>query len=133
MDMYERVGFGMWVMVLRETGEPVGTCGLIRRETLDDVDIGFAMLPEHRGRGLALEASRAVLEYAKEVVGLTRVVAIVSPANSKSIRLLEAIGMRFEKQTGQLMPCKMVRQRHSVGEYEALGRNVSCGCFFDQI
>jgi len=97
MDMYERVGFGMWVMVLRETGEPVGTCGLIRRETLDDVDIGFAMLPEHRGRGLALEASRAVLEYAKEVVGLTRVVAIVSPANSKSIRLLEAIGMCFEK------------------------------------
>jgi RimJ/RimL family protein N-acetyltransferase len=97
MDMYERVGFGMWVMVLRESGEPVGTCGLIRRESLDDVDIGFAMLPEHRGRGLTLEAARAVLEYAWKVVGLTRVVAIVSPANPRSIRILETIGMRFER------------------------------------
>ena len=95
--MYEREGFGMWVMERKGTGEPVGTCGLIRRETLDDVDIGFAMLPQHRGKGLALEASKAVLEYAWRIVGLARVVAIVSPDNAKSIRLLETIGMRFEK------------------------------------
>lgn len=97
MDMYERVGFGMYVMELRETGEAVGTCGLIRREGLEDVDLGFAMLPRHRGKGLALEAARAVLQYATGTLGMDRVVAIVSGANDRSIRILEAIGMRFEK------------------------------------
>jgi [ribosomal protein S5]-alanine N-acetyltransferase len=97
MDMYERVGFGMYVMELRETGEAVGTCGLIRRPALEDVDIGFALLPQFRGQGLALEAARAVLDYARTVVGLNRVVAIVSAANRRSIRILESIGMRFER------------------------------------
>jgi RimJ/RimL family protein N-acetyltransferase len=97
MSMYERFGFGMYVLVLRETGEAVGTCGLIRREGLEDVDIGFAMLPRHRGAGLALEAARAVLGYAAGALGMDRVVAIVSEANHRSIRILEAIGMRFEK------------------------------------
>ena len=97
MDMYERVGFGMWVMELKSTGEVVGTAGLIRREVLEDVDIGFAMLPQHRGKGLALEAARGVLEYATGTLGMERLVAIVSAANQKSIRILEAIGMRYEK------------------------------------
>lgn len=97
MDMYERFGFGMYVMELRETGEPVGTCGLIRREGLEDVDLGFAMLPGHRGKGMALEAARAVLRYATGTLGMDRVVAIVSEANHRSIRLLEAIGMRYQR------------------------------------
>jgi RimJ/RimL family protein N-acetyltransferase len=97
MNMYERFGFGMYVMVLRDTGEAVGTCGLIRREGLEDVDIGFAMLPMHRRKGLALEATRAVLRYATVSLGMDRVVAIVSEANHRSIRILEAIGMRFER------------------------------------
>ena len=97
MDMYERVGFGMWVMELKATGESVGTAGLIRREVLPDVDIGFAMLPQHRGKGLALEAARGVFEYATVTLGMDRLVAIVSAANSKSIRILESLGMRYEK------------------------------------
>ena len=97
MDMYERVGFGMWVMELKATGEPVGTAGLIRREVLEDVDIGFAMLPQHRGQGLALEAARGVFEYATVTLGMDRLVAIVSASNQKSIRILEALGMRYEK------------------------------------
>lgn len=97
MDMYERVGFGMWVMELKSTGEPVGTCGLIRRETLEDVDIGFAMLPQHRGKGLALEAARGVFDHATGTLGMDRLVAIVSAANHRSIRILESIGMRYEK------------------------------------
>ena len=97
MDMYERVGFGMWVMELKATGEPVGTAGLIRREVLEDVDIGFAMLPQHRGKGLALEAARGVFEYATVTLGMDRLVAIVSAANRKSIRILESLGMRYEK------------------------------------
>ncbi|HET9250753.1 MAG TPA: GNAT family N-acetyltransferase, partial [Candidatus Eisenbacteria bacterium] len=79
------------------TGEPVGTCGLIRRETLEDVDIGFAVLPQHRGQGLALEAARGVFEYATRTLRMDRLVAIVSAANHKSIRVLESIGMRYEK------------------------------------
>jgi RimJ/RimL family protein N-acetyltransferase len=97
MDMYERVGFGMWIMVLKSSGEVVGTCGLIRREALEDVDIGFAMLPQHRGKGLALEAARGVFEHATVALGMERLVAIVSAANQKSIRILESIGMRYEK------------------------------------
>lgn len=97
MDMYERFGFGMWVVQGKATGESVGTAGLIRREALEDVDIGFAMLPEHRGKGLALEAARGVFEYATVTLGMDRLVAIVSPANHKSIRILESIGMRYEK------------------------------------
>lgn len=116
--MYERAGFGMWVMERKGTGEPVGTCGLIRRESLDDVDIGFAMLPQHRGRGFALEASRAVLEYAWNVIGLTRVIAIVSPGNAKSIRLLETIGMRFERK---------VRMPGDSEEISLYGRNRAGG------
>lgn len=97
MDMYERFGFGMWVVQGKATGESVGTAGLIRREALEDVDIGFAMLPEHRGKGLALEAARGVFEYATVTLGMDRLVAIVSAANHKSIRILESIGMRYEK------------------------------------
>jgi len=95
--MYERLGLGMLVVVLKSTGEPIGTCGLIRRDTLDDVDIGFAFLPAHRGRGYALEAAKAVLEHGRRDHGLGRIVAIVSRDNERSIRLLETLGLRFER------------------------------------
>jgi RimJ/RimL family protein N-acetyltransferase len=82
---------------LREGLEPIGTCGLIKREQLPDVDIGFAYLPEFRGQGYAIEAARAVLAYGKRQFGLSRIVAIVSPDNTGSIRVLEKVGMKFER------------------------------------
>jgi RimJ/RimL family protein N-acetyltransferase len=94
--MYERVGFGMYVVALKESGAPVGTCGLIQRDGLDDIDIGFAFLPEFRGRGYALESAAAVLEYAGRL-GLKRIIGIVSAANHRSIRILEKIGLQFER------------------------------------
>jgi RimJ/RimL family protein N-acetyltransferase len=97
LAMYERAGFGMYVVALKTTGEPIGTCGLIRRPGLNDVDLGFAFLPPHRGRGYALESASAVRDHATGALGLTRLVAIVSPANQPSIRLLETIGFRFER------------------------------------
>jgi RimJ/RimL family protein N-acetyltransferase len=97
LAMYERVGFGMYVVTLKESGEPVGSCGLVQRDGLDDVDLGFAFLPRFRGRGFALESATAVLEYAARTLGLKRVVAIVSPGNHRSIRLLERIGLRYER------------------------------------
>jgi RimJ/RimL family protein N-acetyltransferase len=96
LAMYERVGFGMYVVTLKESGDPVGTCGLIQRDGLDDIDIGFAFLPRYRGQGYALESAAAVLEHARRL-GLKRVVAIVSAANHRSIRILEKIGLRFER------------------------------------
>lgn len=96
MAMYERVGFGMYVVTLKESGEPVGTCGLIQRDGLDDVDIGFAFLPQFRGRGYAFESAAAVLGHARGL-GLKRIVAIVSAANHRSVRILEKIGLQFER------------------------------------
>ena len=97
LAQYDRVGFGMYVVTLRHGGEVVGSCGLIRRDSLADVDIGFAFLARHRGRGYATEAAAAVLDYGVRSQGLTRIVAIVSPENHRSIRILERIGMRFER------------------------------------
>lgn len=97
LAQYDRLGFGMYVVTLRDSGEAIGSCGLIRRDSLDDVDIGFAFLPKYRGQGYATEAAAAVLDYGVKALGLTRVVAIVSPANHRSIRILERIGLRFER------------------------------------
>ena len=97
--MYRRMGFGLWAAVRRSDGTPMGMCGLIKRDTLEDVDIGFAFLERHSGQGYAFEAADAVLAHAREVVGLKRVVAITSVDNDKSIRLLGKIGLQFEKLT----------------------------------
>ena len=97
LDMYERLGFGSWVAQLKATGEPIGTCGLVKRDGIDDVEIGYALLPEFRRRGLALEGARAVLAYAWDVLRLPRVAAIVTPSNDESIKLLERIGLRFSQ------------------------------------
>lgn len=96
--MYERLGFGLYATTLRkDDAAPIGICGLVKRDGLDDVDIGFALLPEFWGKGYAREAAAAVMDYAREVVGLRRVVAITSLDNESSARLLEKIGLRFEK------------------------------------
>ena len=93
---YAKNGFGLLAVTLKETGEPIGMCGLIKRDALEDVDIGYAFLPRFWLKGYAVEAARAVMGTAK-ALGLKRVVAIVDPANSGSIRVLERLGMSFEK------------------------------------
>jgi RimJ/RimL family protein N-acetyltransferase len=94
---YAKNGFGLYLIVLGETGDSVGMCGLIKRDGLEDVDIGYALLPRFWSRGYAVEAARATKTYAKEVIGLKRLVAIVDPANEGSIRVIEKIGLRYEK------------------------------------
>ena len=94
---YARHGFGLWAVELTETGACIGICGLIRREGLDDVDIGYALLPAWRGQGYALEAARTVMDVATRQFGLRRIVAITSLENPASARLLEKIGLRFER------------------------------------
>ena len=94
---YERFGFGLWLVELKETSEAAGVCGLVRRDGLDDVDIGYALFPEFWSQGYAREAAAAVTSYARAALGLKRLLAIVSPHNDASIRLLGKLGFRFER------------------------------------
>ena len=94
---YARFGFGLRVIELRETGVPIGICGLLKRDWLDDVDLGFALLPPYWGHGYAFEAASAVLAEAREAHGLRRIVAITSLGNDPSIQLLGKLGFRFER------------------------------------
>ena len=87
---YAANGWGMWVVAA--AGRPVGLAGLVRRDGLDHVDIGYAFLPTARGRGYAKEAARGVLDWAA-AHGVAPVVAIVSPGNAASIRVLESLGL----------------------------------------
>jgi RimJ/RimL family protein N-acetyltransferase len=96
LDMYERYGFGMYRAEERDSGMPAGMCGLIKRDTLPDVDVGYAFLPAFRGKGYAFEAASAVLDHGHRMFGLKRILAIVSPDNASSIRVLEKAGMKFE-------------------------------------
>jgi len=97
MDSYDRHGFGLYLTALKESGVPIGMCGLLKRETLDDVDIGFAFLPKHWLKGYAFESASAVMDYSRDTLGLERIVAVTAPDNTGSIRVLEKLGMRFEK------------------------------------
>jgi RimJ/RimL family protein N-acetyltransferase len=94
---YERFGFGLYLVELKETGVPIGICGLLKRDSLPDVDVGFAFLPSYWSQGYAFEAAAAVMTYGRDVLGLRRIVAITSPDNEGSIRLLEKLGLRFER------------------------------------
>ncbi len=93
---YERFGFGLYLVEVKETGVSIGICGLLKRDSLPDIDIGFAFLPAFWSQGFASEAASAVMTYGREVLGLKRIVAITSLDNDASIRLLQKIGLRFE-------------------------------------
>lgn len=94
---YERNGFGLYLVELKETGASAGMCGLVKRDSLEDVDIGFAFLERFWSKGYAFESASAIMDYAQTQVGLKRIVAIVSPDNRGSIKVLEKIGMHFER------------------------------------
>ena len=96
ISSYARNGFGLYLVTLKESGESIGMCGLIKRDALDDVDIGYAYLPKFWSKGYAVESALAVKEQARNL-GLKRLVAIVDPANTGSIRVLEKLGLVFEK------------------------------------
>jgi len=93
--MYAR-GLGTCVVELRGEGTPIGICGLLERDWLDDVDLGYALLPRFRGAGYAREAAAAMVEHAREL-GLPRLLAIVSPEHEVSRRLLTTLGFTFER------------------------------------
>ncbi len=97
ISSYEKNGFGLYLVELQDSCQAIGMCGLIKREGLEDVDIGYAFLPRFWLKGYAVEAAAAVKGYARDAHGLKRLVAITDPANQGSIRVLEKIGLKYEK------------------------------------
>lgn len=92
MAMYAKQGVGLWRVALKEGDIPIGMCGLIKRDGLDDIDLGFAFLPEYRSSGYAREASEAALAWGRRERGLLRVVAITTFDNEASGALLTRLG-----------------------------------------
>ena len=98
MNLYVEYGYGPFRVIGRIDGANMGVCGLFRRDGLDEPDIGFALLPEYCGQGYGYEASVAVLDHARDELGLPSVTAIVSPENSASVGLLEKLGLNYDRQ-----------------------------------
>ncbi|HEX3139301.1 MAG TPA: GNAT family N-acetyltransferase [Rhizobacter sp.] len=96
IETYQRLGFGFWAVQRHGSDELLGLCGLVKRDSLPDVDVGYAFLPAHRGQGYAREAVLACLQHGRDVLRLPRILAITSPDNLASQRVLEAVGMRLE-------------------------------------
>ena len=99
LKSYQTHGFGLYLVALKATEKPIGMCGLIKRDGLEDVDIGFALMPEYAGNGFAYEIASATLDHAKNKLGIEKVVAITSHDNENSIRLLNKLGLHFKKIT----------------------------------
>jgi RimJ/RimL family protein N-acetyltransferase len=97
--MQRRLGFSLYLIERKDSSVPIGICGLIKRATLPDVDIGFAFLPRFWGQGYAYESAAAVMAYADTVLGLRRLAGITSPENGSSNRLLRKLGFHFEQLT----------------------------------
>jgi ribosomal-protein-alanine N-acetyltransferase len=96
MASYRAHGHGLLRVALRDGGEVIGMCGLVRRDTLPLPDLGFALVPEAWGAGYTTEAGRAVLEHGRKTLGLREVLAITSPGNERSMRVLQKLGMALE-------------------------------------
>jgi RimJ/RimL family protein N-acetyltransferase len=93
---HELNGFGLNLVQLKASGTPIGICGVLKRDTLPDPDIGFAFLPAHWNQGYAFESAAAVMTHARETLGLRRILAITSPDNEASEKLLVKIGFRLD-------------------------------------
>ena len=111
-------GYGQFLVELKESGEPVGICGLLYRESLEVSDVGFAMLSKFRGRGFASESAEAMMQYGYAELGVEEIVGLTSAENLPSIRVLEKLGMTFDR---------MVKMRGDGAADTALYRNAECG------
>lgn len=105
---YQSLGFGIYLVESKELREPMGVCGLIKRDALPYPDLGFAFVPEFWGKGYAYESASAVMAHAEDL-GFLHLLAITSPANHPSSRLLEKLGFQFEHTTSMGNPAENVR------------------------
>ena len=92
-----QAALGHSLYIVEQAGRAIGMCGLIKRDELDGIDLGYAFLPDSQGKGFACEAGKAVLDYANKQLALRPILAIVSPGNEKSISVLQKLGFGFVK------------------------------------
>lgn len=97
VESYRRLGFGLWLVELKDSKTPIGICGLLKRETLPDADLGYAFLPRFRAQGYASESASAVMSYAINGLGLKRLLAVTNQDNAGSIKVLEKLGLKFQR------------------------------------
>ena len=97
--MQEKLGHSLYVMERKSDGVALGLCGLIKRDTLPEVDIGYAIRPAWFGQGYTYEAAAAVVAYARDRLRMKRLLGITSPGNTNSIRLLQKLGLGFVETT----------------------------------
>ena len=99
--LYRERGFGLWLLTLRATDEPVGDCGLTIQEVdgIEMVEIGYHVHPRHQRQGLATEAAAAVREHARAELGIDRLIALIDPANEPSMRVAESVGLTLAGET----------------------------------
>ncbi|MBB2941109.1 RimJ/RimL family protein N-acetyltransferase [Actinoplanes lutulentus] len=100
-DLYQRAGFGLWVIRSRETGEFLGDCGLTPQQVdgVTETEIGYHVRADKQRLGYATEAATACRDHARQVLGVNRLIAIIDPANEPSQRVAEKIGLRHERDT----------------------------------
>jgi RimJ/RimL family protein N-acetyltransferase len=94
---YDSHGFGMWAVMHKRTGTMIGWCGLVFLDETPEVEVGYGVARDYWGQGLMTEAAHASLRYGFEKIGLERIVAVAMPENLASRRIMEKLGMRFEK------------------------------------
>ncbi|MDD1793176.1 GNAT family N-acetyltransferase [Enterovibrio sp. ZSDZ42] len=120
IPMYAQAYMGLFAVEEKKSKLPVGICGLIKRDTLDDIDLGFGFFPEYEGKGYASESAKAVIALAQNALGVTQIVAITHPDNVRSLALLYRL--EFTLQSGVetepdflLLKRQLVTQKRSVG------------------
>ncbi len=94
---YAEHGFGLWLVEQKVTGEKLGICGFVKRDNLDDADVGFGFLPQYWSKGYAYESASAVMGHGRDMLGFTRIIGLTSADNISSIKLLEKIGLKYER------------------------------------
>lgn len=92
---YKENGFGLYLVALKHNLSPIGLCGLLKRDYLQNPDIGFALLPDEMGKGYGFEMAAATLHYAKDALKIPGIMAVTMPANKASINLLERLGLKY--------------------------------------
>ena len=98
LKCYKTYGFGYYkIQIKAENLKTIGTCGLLKRDELEHVDVGFSLLPNYHGKGYGFEAVTEIMNLAKSEFNMKRICAITLPINKPSIHLLEKLGLSYQK------------------------------------
>lgn len=97
LPQFEKLGFGNYLVILKEGNKKIGGVGIFEREGLDVVDIGFSVLEEFEGKGYVFEAAQKVKSIGMDEFGLKKISAITTKDNYSSQKLIERLGLKFQK------------------------------------